>query len=155
MKKSARLRSKCLPVRNRPWRPATRTPSCQSRPGKSDFISLKQHAKQLNKYTRIKFIEDIIGKKAEKAIKELKPGQAILLDNIRFEKDEFFPEKGKNNKIVKFFLPLIDIYVNDAFSNSHRNHTSMVSFPKYILVNYQATQRSCNLHAFGLWLLLK
>ena len=101
----------------------------QGNPGKSDFISLRQHAKQLNKYTKIKFIPDILGKKAEKAIKNLKSGQAILLENIRFEPDEFKPG---NNKIIKFFLPLIDIYINDAFSVCHRNQTSIVSFPKYL-----------------------
>mgnify|MGYP001575098695 CR=1 FL=1 len=102
----------------------------QGNPGKSDFLSLKQHAKFLNKYVKIKFIPDVIGRRAEKAIKELKPKEAILLDNIRLEEDEFQPYK-KKNKILKFFLPKIDIYVNDAFSVCHREHTSIVSFPKY------------------------
>ena len=102
----------------------------QGNPGKDDFTSLKEHSKLLDKYSKIKFIPDLIGKQAEKAIQELKPGQAILLENIRFEKDEFNP-KNKQNKILKFFLPLIDIYVNDAFSVCHREHTSIVSFPKY------------------------
>jgi len=103
----------------------------QGQPGKSDFISLKQHAKFLNRYTKVKFVEDILGKKAITAIKNLSPGQAILLENIRFEKDEFEPDK-KNNKIIKNLAPLADIYINDAFSNSHRNHTSMVGFPRYL-----------------------
>lgn len=100
----------------------------QSQPGKIDFISLEQHTKLLNKLTKVKFVKDIIGKKAKKEIKNLKDGQAILLNNIRFIKDEYNPGK---NSIVKFFLPLIDYYVNDAFSVSHRNQTSIVSFPKY------------------------
>jgi phosphoglycerate kinase len=103
----------------------------QGRPGKEDFTSLDQHAKLLNKYTKIKFIPDILGKKAQNAIENLKPGQAILLENIRKEKDEYEPNK-KDNKIMKFFLPLIDIYVNDAFSVCHRNETSIVSLPKHI-----------------------
>jgi len=101
----------------------------QGRPKQKDFISLKKHANELNKYTKVKFISEITTKKVEKEIKNLNPGEAILLENIRINKDEFHPRK---NKLVKFFLPLIDIYVNDAFSNSHRNHTSMVSFPKYL-----------------------
>ncbi len=102
----------------------------QGRPGKSDFISLKQHTKILNKYTKIKFIPDTIGKKATNAIQNLKPGNAILLENLRFLKEEFHPGK---NKLVKFFLNFKDIiYVNDAFSVSHREQTSIVSFPKYM-----------------------
>ncbi len=103
----------------------------QGRPKKYDFTSLKQHGKLLNKYTKIEFVPDLLGKIAEKAIKNLKSGNAIILENIRKEKDEFKPEKGKKNKIVKFFLPLIDAYVNDAFSVCHRKQTSIVSFPKY------------------------
>ncbi len=100
----------------------------QGRPGKPDFLSLKQHSKMINKKTKIKFVNDVIGKKAVDNIKKLKKGDAILLDNVRKEKDEFSP--GKNNKIVATLLPLIDIYVNDAFSVCHRNHTSIVSFAK-------------------------
>jgi len=104
--------------------------SHQGRPGKDDFVSLVQHAKLLNKYTKIRFVNDIIGKKSENAIKNLKPGEAILLDNIRKEKDEFLPNKSDNEllKIVR----LCGIYVNDAFSVCHRNEASIVLFPKYL-----------------------
>jgi len=97
----------------------------QGRPGKSDFISLKQHARFLNKYSKVRFIGDIIGKKAENAIANLKPEQAILLDNIRKVSDELNPGK-KDNKIVKFFTKNTDIYVNDAFSVCHRKQTSIL-----------------------------
>jgi len=107
----------------------------QGRPGKNDFVSLRQHAKLLNKYVKIKFIDDIIGKKAETAIGGLKPGQAILLENIRKEPSEFKP--SKNNKILKFLKNKIDIYVNDAFSVCHRNQTSML-IPKQIKVKAYA-----------------
>jgi len=102
----------------------------QGRPGKSDFTSLKQHARLLNKFTKIKFVEDIIGKQAEKEIKNLKSGNAILLDNVRKEADEFKPAK-KNNKLLKL-TKLCEIYVNDAFSICHRKQTSIVSFPRYM-----------------------
>ena len=102
----------------------------QGRPGKRDFLSLKQHAKLLNQYTKIKFVPDTIGKKATSAIQNLKSGDAILLENLRFLKEEFHPGK---NKLVKFFLNFKDIiYINDAFSVSHRKQTSIVSFPKYM-----------------------
>ncbi len=100
----------------------------QGRPGKDDFVSLKQHARFLNKHVKIKFVDDIIGKKAEKAIGKMGPGGIILLDNIRFLKEEFKPGK---NKLVKFFIGKIDFYINDAFSVCHRNQTSIVSFPKH------------------------
>ena len=102
----------------------------QGRPGKTDFLSLKQHAALLNKFTKIKFVDDILGKKAEKAIKNLKKGEAILLDNVRFEKDEFNPGK-KDNKLLKL-AEKADIYVNDSFSVCHRNESSIILFPRYM-----------------------
>lgn len=103
----------------------------QGNPGKDDFISLKQHSRLLNKYTKIKFIEDIIGKKAIEAINKLKPGDAILLENIRFNPDEFHPEKT-DNALIKTLFPLFDVYVNDAFSVCHRNNSSIVGFPEHL-----------------------
>jgi phosphoglycerate kinase len=102
----------------------------QSRPGKPDFLSLKQHAVLLNKFVKVKFVDDILGKKAEKAIEKLKPGKAVLLENIRMEKDEFKPGK-KNNKLLKL-AEKADIYVNDAFSVCHRKQASIILFPKYM-----------------------
>jgi phosphoglycerate kinase len=100
----------------------------QAKPGEEDFISLKEHAKILSKYTKIKFVPDIFGEKALSSIKELKKGEAILLENIRYEKDEFRP--STNNKIITRLGMMFDYYVNDAFSVMHRNHTSIMSFPK-------------------------
>jgi len=99
----------------------------QGTPGKSDFVSLKQHGKFLNKYTKIQFVNDIIGEKAEEAIIGLGLEQAVLLENLRFLDDEFNPG---NNELVKRLSDLCDVYVNDAFSVCHRNQTSIV-FPKY------------------------
>ena len=93
-------------------------------------ISLKQHARILNKYVKIKFVNDTLGKKALKSIKKLKPGEALLLENVRFLKEEFLP--SIKNKFVKILAPLFDYYINDALSVSHRNHTSIVSFPKVL-----------------------
>ena len=103
----------------------------QGNPEKDDFLSLRQHAKFLNKFTKVKFIEDIIGKKAINEINKLRSGDVILLENIRFINDEFFPEK-KDNKLLKILAPLFDFYINDAFSVSHRNQTSIVGFPRIL-----------------------
>ncbi len=102
----------------------------QGQKGKSDFLSLKQHAKLFNRYVKIRFVDDILGKRAIEAINKVKPGEAILLENLRFEDDELDPDK-KNNKFLKL-VSLFDVYVNDAFSVCHRKHFSIVGFPKYL-----------------------
>lgn len=102
----------------------------QGRPGEEDFIDLRQHARFLNEYVKIKFVRDIIGENAVAAIHSLKDGEALLLDNIRFLKDEF---KGSvNTKMVRTLAALSDIYINDAFSIVHRKQTSIVSFPRVL-----------------------
>ena len=98
----------------------------QARPGEPDFTSLKRHAKLL----KVKFVPDIIGEKALKAISSLKPGEILLLDNVRFLKEEF--DGTENNKFVKTLAPHFDIYINDAFSVSHRAQTSVTGFPKVL-----------------------
>ena len=57
----------------------------QSRPGKADFTDLSLHAKELEKETGrpVKFVKDIFGEDAIKAIKQLKPGEILVLDNVR------------------------------------------------------------------------
>ncbi|MFH8080316.1 MAG: phosphoglycerate kinase [Candidatus Aenigmatarchaeota archaeon] len=105
----------------------------QGRKGDSDFISLRQHAKLLKKYVKypIKFVNSIVDEKAINSIKSLKPGQALLLENVRFLEDEDVekaPEDHKNSTLVKTLMPLADVFVNDAFSASHRSHASIVGF---------------------------
>ena len=101
----------------------------QGRLGDSDFTSLKQHANLISKFTKIKFVNDIMGEKAISEIKKLKNGEAILLENVRFLKEEFEPSK---NKLVVRFSKLFDFYINDAFSVCHRDQTSVTRFPKFI-----------------------
>ena len=98
----------------------------QGRPGDDDFIPLNQHARLL----KVKFVPDIIGEKAIKAIKSLKPGEVLLLDNVRNLKEEF--DGTENNIFVKTLAPLFDIYINDAFSVSHRAQSSVTGFPKVL-----------------------
>ncbi len=102
----------------------------QGRKGESDFTSLKQHEILLNKYCKIKFVNDIIGKKAEREIQILRDGEALLLDNVRKLDGEINIKKGK--RIIDFFRNSeIDIYINDAFSVSHRRQTSITEIPKH------------------------
>ncbi len=102
----------------------------QGRKGKSDFTDLKQHARLLNKFVHVRFVNDVIGKKALHAIKNLQAREVLLLDNVRFVKDEF--SSRKDNKLVRVLAPLFDYYVNDAFSVCHRRHASIVGFPKVL-----------------------
>jgi len=98
----------------------------QGRPGEKDFTSLKGHAKLL----KIKFVDDVIGKKAVGEIARLKNGEALLLENVRVLKEEV--ADGRDNAMVKVLGNVCDIYLNDSFSVSHREQTSIVGFPRVL-----------------------
>jgi phosphoglycerate kinase len=66
------------------------------------------------------FATDCIGEQAEEAVKKLQPGQVLLLENLRFYKEEEKGDKGFAQKLAK----LGDVYVNDAFGTAHRAHAS-------------------------------
>lgn len=68
----------------------------------------------------VKFAEDCVGESAEKAAAELKNGELLLLENLRFHDAE---EKG-DKEFAKQLSKLGDIYVNDAFGTAHRAHAS-------------------------------
>ena len=69
---------------------------------------------------QVKFIDDSVGEKAQKAAKELQPGEVLLLENLRFHPEE---EKG-DVEFAKKLSQLADVYVNDAFGTAHRAHAS-------------------------------
>lgn len=103
----------------------------QGRPGEPDFISLKQHAEKLSNILNIpvKFVDDIFGEKAKKAINELKKGEVLLLENVRTWKDEtkkLPPEEHAKSKLVQELAPFVDVFCVDAFAAAHRSHASMV-----------------------------
>jgi phosphoglycerate kinase len=68
----------------------------------------------------VKFAQDCIGTEAELIALELKPGEVLLLENLRFHKEE---EKGDKD-FAKKLARLGEIYVNDAFGTAHRAHAS-------------------------------
>src|SRR6185312_11706272 len=70
--------------------------------------------------TNVLFANDCIGDEATKKSRELKPGEVLLLENLRFHAEE---EKGDEEFAKKLSL-LGDIYVNDAFGTAHRAHAS-------------------------------
>lgn len=90
--------------------------------------SLEPVAKHLEKLDgRVVFIKDI--KNAHAIIEnEIKNGECALLENLRF----FEGEKNNDPKFAEQLASLADVYVNDAFSVSHREHASVVGVPEYI-----------------------
>ncbi|MEJ7778813.1 MAG: phosphoglycerate kinase [Daejeonella sp.] len=77
--------------------------------------------------TEVKFADDCIGKEALKLAGELKPGEVLLLENLRFYKEE---EKGEE-AFAKQLAALGDVYVNDAFGTAHRAHASTAIIAKF------------------------
>jgi phosphoglycerate kinase len=105
----------------------------QGRPGDPDFTPLKQHAELLGKILGkpVKYVDDVFGEKAQKAIKELKNGETLVLENVRTFPDEQkkgTPEDHAKTEFVKKLAPLTDVFVSDAFAAAHRAHVSMVGF---------------------------
>jgi len=105
----------------------------QGRKGDPDFISLKQHAEILSKVLGkpVKYVDDVFGEKAQKAIKELKSGEILVLENVRTfagETKEGTPEDHAKTEFVKNLSPIAYLFVNDAFAAAHRAHVSMVGF---------------------------
>ena len=73
------------------------------------------------------FFQDCIGEEAERATKKLKPGQIILMENLRFYKEETEGDKLFAEKLSR----LGDVYINDAFGTCHREHASTYVIAKY------------------------
>jgi phosphoglycerate kinase len=70
--------------------------------------------------SKVRFVEDCIGKKVESVTSEIQPGDVLLLENLRFYKEE----EANDSTFCESLASLADIYVNDAFSTSHRMHSS-------------------------------
>jgi phosphoglycerate kinase len=71
---------------------------------------------------------DCIGPEIEKWTHQMQTGEVLLLENLRFHKGEEENEENFTRELAK----LGDIYINEAFSVSHRNHASIVGVPKYL-----------------------
>ncbi len=100
----------------------------QGREGKSDFVSLKEHSVILEKHLKkkVNFFPEVYSKDVEEKIKNLKEKDIILLENLRFLKEEK-ESKNKPNNILSL-LNLFDLYVFDAFSLAHRSDSSVIGF---------------------------
>ncbi|MFL5743402.1 MAG: phosphoglycerate kinase [Niastella sp.] len=90
--------------------------------GPEDKSSLKHLVSHISELlgTNIQFANDCIGKEAVDKAAALKPGEVLLLENLRFYKEEEKGDAGFAEKLSK----LGDVYVNDAFGTAHRAHAS-------------------------------
>ena len=97
--------------------------------GKDENLSLKiilgPVSKTLDK--PVVFFQDCIGEEAEQATKKLQPGEIILMENLRFYKEETDGDKLFAEKLSR----LGDLYINDAFGTCHREHASTALIAKY------------------------
>ena len=84
--------------------------------------SLKPVAGRLSGLLKVpvEFLDDCIGPSIERRVEEMKPGEVVLLENVRF-----YPEEEQNNpEFAKALARLGEIFVNDAFGTAHRAHAS-------------------------------
>ena len=91
--------------------------------------SLKIVADRLNELLdgKVTWADDVIGEKAEAAVNACKNGECVLLENLRFYKEETKNDMGFCEKLARF----ADVYVNDAFGTAHRAHASTAGVVQY------------------------
>lgn len=77
---------------------------------------------------KIKFADRCVGFQRDVQVAKLSSGDILLLENVRF----FHGEYDNDDAFAKDLAKNVDIYINDAFSNSHRNHASMTGVPKFV-----------------------
>ena len=97
--------------------------------GIEEIFSLKHIVDKVSEIigVQVRFCEDCIGENAEKAVAELGNGELLLLENLRFHKEE----KAGDEQFAKELSNLGDIYINDAFGTAHRAHASTTVIAKY------------------------
>ena len=97
--------------------------------GPEDKFSLRHLREHLGKLLKkeVKFADDCIGQSAREAAESLKPGEVLLLENLRFYKEE----TGGDEEFAKKLAGLADVYVNDAFGTAHRAHASTTIVAKF------------------------
>jgi len=93
-------------------------------------LSLKPVALLLQRLlnSEVKFVSDCIGEQVQGVVNNLKDGEVLLLENLRFHKEE----TDNSPEFAKALASLSDVYVNDAFGSAHRAHASTEGVTKYI-----------------------
>ncbi|MGB7060987.1 MAG: phosphoglycerate kinase [Candidatus Zixiibacteriota bacterium] len=92
-------------------------------------MSLRPAAERLEELLGkpVRFVGDCIGPEVEKAVSELKAGECLLLENLRY----YAEETDNGPEFAKKLASLGDVYVNDAFGSAHRAHASTEAVTKY------------------------
>ena len=104
-----------------------------------NYYNLKPHAKVLSDLIGkdIEYVPDVCGPFAQEKIKNLKTGEIILLDNVRFMAEEMtlfetklnlLPEQQAKTQVVLKLAPLADLYIVDAFAAAHRAQPTLIGF---------------------------
>jgi phosphoglycerate kinase len=93
-------------------------------------LSLKTVAPALGQRVgrEVKFAEDCVGEPAISAVDALRPGQVLLLENVRYHEED----EANDPAFAKRLASLGDLFVNDAFAASHRAHASVVGVAAYL-----------------------
>ncbi|RLI88573.1 MAG: phosphoglycerate kinase [Archaeoglobales archaeon] len=106
----------------------------QSRPGKKDFTPLESHAEVLSRLLgrEVEYVDECFSKRTVERIRRMKRGEVLMLENVMFYAEERLDrnaEEHATSYIVRRLYPNFDLFVNDAFSASHRGHASLIGFP--------------------------
>ena len=101
--------------------------------GPEDKFSLRHVVPSLSELLgkEVKFVDDCIGEKVQKAKANLKPGEVLVLENLRFYKQEDKDKEGMPG-FAKKLAEGCDVYVNDAFGTAHRAHASTAVIAQFV-----------------------
>jgi phosphoglycerate kinase len=109
----------------------------QSRPGKADFTTMREHARNISVLLRrpTKYVDDLFGSTAVARIRAMADGEVIVLENTRFySEEEALAGKSidaqANSHIVRKLTPEADYFINDAYAASHRDQPTLVGFTR-------------------------
>ena len=97
--------------------------------GRDPLLTNEPVARALKRYLPVVYVADLLGPVARGAAEAMKDGEILMLENLRQYYDL---EKANDEAFTRTLAALGDIYVNDAFSNSHRPHASMIGIPKLL-----------------------
>ncbi|MCE2687713.1 MAG: phosphoglycerate kinase [Rickettsiales bacterium] len=89
---------------------------------------LVSRIKDLIPEIKVNFIDDCIGEKVKNAIEKTNYGEIIILENLRFYKEETKNDETFSKNLANF----ADLYINDAFSCSHRSHSSITGITSFL-----------------------
>ncbi len=93
-------------------------------------LSLAPVARRLSRLLgkEVKMAPDCIGPEVERIVKAMKPGDLVLLENLRFHPEE----ESNSDEFAKALAGYADVYIDDAFGNAHRTHASNVGITKFV-----------------------